>query len=84
MRISLQIPFFDPAAAELGRKLADIVRFADDNHFYSMWVMDHFYQMEMIGKSEDPMLEGYTTLGYFAGFTQRVKLGTLVTGVIYR
>jgi F420-dependent oxidoreductase-like protein len=46
--------------------------------------MDHFYQMEMIGKSEDPMLEGYTTLGYFAGLTQHVKLGTLVTGVIYR
>ena len=84
MRISLQIPWFDQAPAQLGGKLADIVRFADENNFYSVWVMDHFFQMESIGKSEDPMLEAYTTLGYFAGLTQRVKLGAMVTGAIYR
>ena len=84
MRVSLQIPWFDPPAAQLGGQLADVVRFADENNFYSVWVMDHFFQMESIGKSEDPMLESYTMLGYFAGLTQRVKLGTLVTGAIYR
>ena len=84
MRISLQLPFFNPAPDQLGGKLADIARFADEQGFYSLWVMDHFFQMEMIGKSEDPMLEGYTTLGYFAGLTQRIRLGTMVTGVIYR
>ena len=84
MRISLQLPFFNPSPDQLGGKLADIARFADEHGFYSLWVMDHFFQMEMIGKSEDPMLEGYTTLGYFAGLTQRIRLGTMVTGVIYR
>ena len=84
MRISLQLPYFNPPPAELGGKLADVARLADAQGFYSLWVMDHFYQMEMIGKSEDPMLEGYTMLGYFAGLTERIRLGTLVTGVIYR
>ena len=84
MRISLQVVYFDRPATQLGGQLADVARFADEHGFYSLWVMDHFYQMEMIGKSEDPMLEGYTTLGYFAGLTQRIKLGAMVTGVIYR
>jgi len=44
-------------------------------------VMDHFFQL---GKVKDPMLEGYSTLSYLAGATKRVKLGTLVTGVVYR
>ena len=84
MRIGLQIPFFHPATNQLGTKLADVARFVDEHNFYSLWVMDHLFQMEMLGKSEDPMLEGYTALGYLAGLTQRVKLGTMVTGVIYR
>lgn len=84
MRVSLQLPYFDPAPADLGRKLADVARLADEQGFYSLWVMDHFFQMEMLGKSEDPMLEGYATLGYFAALTERIRLGTLVTGVIYR
>ena len=82
MHIGLQIPYFHPAPEQLGNKLADVVRFVDENGFYSLWVMDHLFQMEMLGKSEDPMLEGYTMLGYFAGLTQRVKLGAMVTGVI--
>ena len=84
MRVSLQLPYFNPPPDQLGRKLADIARFADDQGFYSLWVMDHFFQMEMLGKSEDPMLEGYTMLGYFAALTERIHLGALVTGVIYR
>jgi F420-dependent oxidoreductase-like protein len=47
-------------------------------------VMDHFFQMEAFQTAHDPMLEGYTTLGYLAAKTERVKLGTVVTGVTYR
>jgi len=47
-------------------------------------VMDHYFQMEGFQTARDPMLEGYTTLGFAAGQTERVKLGTLVTGVTYR
>src|SRR5258705_9961334 len=47
-------------------------------------VMDHYFQMEGFQTARDPMLEGYTTLGFAAAHTERVKLGTLVTGVTYR
>jgi F420-dependent oxidoreductase-like protein len=46
--------------------------------------MDHYFQMEAFTRAEDPMLEGYTTLGYVAGLTQKMTLGLLVTGVSYR
>ena len=47
-------------------------------------LMDHWFQMEMMATAEDPMLEGYTSLGFLAGQTQRMRLGLLVTGVTYR
>ena len=46
--------------------------------------MDHYFQMEQFTRAEDPMLEGYTTLGYVAGRTETMTLGLLVTGVTYR
>jgi F420-dependent oxidoreductase-like protein len=46
--------------------------------------MDHFFQIRSIGKVDEPMLEAYTTLGFLAGQTERIELGTLVTGVMYR
>jgi F420-dependent oxidoreductase-like protein len=46
-------------------------------------VMDHWFQMEMLG-AEDPMLEGYSTLAYLAAHTENIRLGLLVTGVTYR
>jgi len=46
--------------------------------------MDHFFQIGVIGDAEEPMLEGYGALNYLAGVTERMKLGTLVTGVVYR
>lgn len=47
-------------------------------------VMDHYFQMEQFQTAHDPMLEGYTTLGFIAAHTERVKIGTVVTGVTYR
>jgi alkanesulfonate monooxygenase SsuD/methylene tetrahydromethanopterin reductase-like flavin-dependent oxidoreductase (luciferase family) len=46
--------------------------------------MDHFFQIEVVGAAEEPMLEGYSALNFVAGVTERAKLGTLVTGVQYR
>jgi F420-dependent oxidoreductase-like protein len=46
--------------------------------------MDHYFQMEAFRTAHDPMLEGYTLLGFAAAHTSRVKLGTLVTGITYR
>ena len=86
MRIGLQVPSFTwpGGTAEIGARLAEIGRTADDAGFYSLWVMDHFFQIGMVGPPEHAMLEGYSALSFLAGVTKRVKLGTLVTGVHYR
>ena len=86
MRIGLQIPDFDGAggASRLGGQLAAVARTADEAGFDSIGVMDHFFQIGMIGPPDHDMLEAYTTLGYLAGCTTRARLLTLVTGVVYR
>ena len=88
MDIGLQIPSFKvPGGTEAIRpKLKEIVTTAEESGFYSLWVMDHYYQIKgLFGEAyTDPMLEAYTTLGYFAGLTEKAYLGVLVTGVIYR
>lgn len=92
MKIGLQIPNFTyPGGPQnLSRKLAEIAATADEAGFYSIWVMDHFFQIgsrdrsSFLGPAEDEMLEGYSTLSYLAGFTKKARLGTMVTGVVYR
>jgi F420-dependent oxidoreductase-like protein len=87
MQIGLQIPTFSwPGQPDnIGPTLADIARTADSAGFASLWVMDHYFQLEPgLGSADEPMLEAYATLSFLAAVTQRVKLGTLVTGVIYR
>jgi F420-dependent oxidoreductase-like protein len=86
MKLGLQIPSFTwPGGAErMGSTLARIARAAEDAGFSSLWVMDHFFQIEMVGKPEEPMLEAYSTLNYVAAITKQIRLGALVTGVIYR
>jgi F420-dependent oxidoreductase-like protein len=64
--------------------LADVARAAEAAGFTSLWVMDHFLQIPQIGREWEDMLESHTTLGYLAAVTERIKLGTLVTGVSYR
>lgn len=88
MRVGLQIPSFKypGGTAVIRPKLKEIVTTAEEAGFYSLWVMDHYYQIKgLFGEAyTDPMLESYTTLGYFAGLTEKAYLGVLVTGVIYR
>jgi F420-dependent oxidoreductase-like protein len=92
MKIGLQIPNFTwpGGAATISRRLAQIARATDEAGFASLWVMDHFFQIGSrdramgLGPAEDEMLEGYSTLAYLAGQTRNVKLGTMVTGVVYR
>ena len=87
MKIGLQIPRFTWPGGDsaIGPTLARIGRAADDAGFASIWVMDHFFQLEpMLGQADEPMLESYSALSYLAAATQRPRLGTLVSGVIYR
>ena len=86
MKLGLQIVRFDwpGSPTNIGSKLGEIARTADEAGFASLWVMDHFFQIGMVGAAEQPMLESYTTLAYMAAMTRRIRLGTMVTGVIYR
>src|SRR5258708_5971518 len=86
MRVGLQVPSFTwPGGPEkLGKTFAEIAKNAEQSGFYSLWVMDHFFQIPGVGPVENEMLEGYSALSYAAGLTQTIKLGTMVTGVVYR
>lgn len=90
MKIGLQISRFNWNGVlphEIGSKLAEIAQTADRVGFDSLWVMDHFFQMEMPARhyeAQQPMMDSYTLLAYMAGRTQRATLGAMVTGVHYR
>lgn len=86
MKLGLQIPDFTWASgpARIGSILAEIARTADDVGFEFISVMDHFWQIGMIGPPEGEMLECYTTLAYLAAHSKRTKLLGMVTGNPYR
>ena len=86
MKIGLQIPDFTTpdGPPRLGADLATVARTADEGGFEFIALMDHFFQIRGVGPTEREMLEAYTTLGYLAACTSRVKLLTLVTGAVYR
>ena len=86
MKLGLQIPNFTwtGGPAQLARHLAQIARRAEQAGFSSLWVMDHFFQIEFVGAADMDMLEGYSVLSYLAAHTSRIGLGTMVTGNTYR
>ncbi len=86
MRIGLQVPNFTwpNERGLLGETFARIAERAERAGFSSFWVMDHFFQIGAVGPPEHEMLEGWSALAFVAGRTNRIKLGTMVTGVTYR
>ena len=86
MRVGIHfVNFTVPGAPEtLAAVLADTARAAEAGGCSSFSLMDHWFQMEEFAAHTEPMLEGYTSLGYLAGLTDRMTLGLLVTGVTYR
>jgi F420-dependent oxidoreductase-like protein len=84
VKLGLHLSRWDWDGAPLVPTLKAIARLAEDTGFVSLSVMDHFFQLPQIGPVDDPMLEAYTTLGFLAGVTAKIQLGTVVTSVTYR
>jgi F420-dependent oxidoreductase-like protein len=86
MKLGLHISDFtwDGGAGELRFKLGEIAKTAEDGGVDRISVMDHVWQIGHIGPPEHEMLEAYTALGWLAARTERVKLLTMVTAVVYR
>lgn len=83
MQFGLQHPNFNfdydgRDASQIIDSLKKLATKAENLSFDSFWVMDHFHQISMVGKQDEPMLEGWTTLSVLAGITSKIKLGTLV------
>jgi F420-dependent oxidoreductase-like protein len=86
MKFGLQHPnfSFDGKGPQIVDSLKTLATEAERSSFDSFWVMDHFHQIGGVGEPQEPMLEGWTTLAVLAGFTSKIRLGTLVTGNVYR
>src|SRR5262249_27799274 len=86
MKIGLHVSSFtwNGGPSTIGRDLKNIAVAAEDNGFTRLSVMDHVWQIHMIGPPEQDMLEAYTTLGYLAACTTKIELLAWVTAVVYR
>jgi F420-dependent oxidoreductase-like protein len=86
MRVGIHNVRFDFSAApdSIAPTLAATARAAEEVGVSSFTLMDHWFQMDQMAPATDPMLEGYTSLGFLAGQTHTMRLGLLVTGVTYR
>ncbi|MDH5481829.1 MAG: LLM class F420-dependent oxidoreductase [Candidatus Bathyarchaeota archaeon] len=91
MRVGLHIGKFDWEGSpdNIGERLGEIAKTADENGFYSIWTMDHLFQLgtqygTIHGPVEATMLEGYSTIAYMAALTTRIKVGLMVTCNFFR
>ncbi len=86
MNLDLHVLRFDWAGGPsgIGPGVASLAERAEAIGVRTLSFMDHFFQMDWMAPAEDPMLEGYTALGFVAGRTERLRLRLLVTGVTYR
>ena len=87
MRVSINVTNYSwPSGPQaLGSELAQLVRGADQAGVDTVWVPDHLLQADpTVAPGDTEMLEAYTTLGFLAAHTERVRLGTMVTGVTFR
>ena len=86
-RLGYQINNFtypDVAEADIFDRVIAQARAAESAGFDRVMVMDHFYQLPVLGAHDEPMFESYTLLSAIAQHTEQVRLSALVTGNTYR
>ena len=85
MKIGIHtVNFTYPNSDSIAETLKEITQACEKGGFYSIWPMDHFFQISFHGPPEHEMLETYSTMAFMAGITKKMKIGALVTGVVYR
>ncbi len=86
MHLDLHVPRFTwpGGPASIGPTLTSLAQTAESIGVRTLSVMDHWFQMEAVWPAEEPMLEGYTTLGFVAAKTETLRIRLLVGGVTYR
>jgi F420-dependent oxidoreductase-like protein len=84
VKLSLSITNYSWPAGDIASRLAATARAAEAAGLDTVWVADHLIQADPASRPGEPMLEAYTALGYLAGQTRRVRLGTMVSGVTFR
>lgn len=84
LRFALHLAAFPGGASQLAPRLREVAAATEAAGFDAIYVMDHFRQIPQVGRAWDDFLESFTTLAWLAACTERVRLGTLVTGVTYR
>lgn len=86
MKVSISITNFSwpGPASDIGERLATTARASEAAGLDTVWVADHLVQSDPASRPDEPMLEAYTTLGFLAGQTRTIRLGTMVTGATFR
>ena len=86
VKFGIQHPNFthDGNGKEIFQTIKKRAQYVDVSGVDSFWFMDHFIQIPQVGGFQEPMLEGWTTISAIAAVTKKIKLGTMVTGNIYR
>jgi F420-dependent oxidoreductase-like protein len=86
MQLDLHVPRFTwpGGAGAIGPTFTSVAQTAEAIGVRTLSVMDHWFQMDMMWPAEEPMLEGYSTLSFAAGKTERLRFRLLVGGVTYR
>ncbi len=86
MNVDVHVPRFTwpGGPASIGPTVTAVARTAEAIGIRTLSFMDHYFQMERAWPAEEPMLEGYTALGFVAGVTQQLRMRLMVTGVTYR